>query len=506
MNILVKKGTLAHHAAEVALSFHFEEEKALAGISVSLDEAGGGLITEALSRGDFKGKHAETAVLYPVKPSGPKRIIMLGLGKKREFNLEKFRGAMARAAQQVRSLSVKQFAASVDLGEMPGQDYSPEAIVEAMVEAVVLGLYQFVIFKTVDQDNIKEVDEFVIVDDRDSVLKQLKKAAKTAGIIAAGVCYARDLVSHPANEMTPKDLAYEALNLGASLKGMNTVVLDSKEMQDMGMNALLGVARGSDEPPKFIIIDYRGGKRGELPIVLAGKGLTFDSGGISLKPAEKMDEMKSDMAGAAAVMAAIKVAAELALPLNLVALVPAVENLPSGKAYKPGDILKTLSGLTVEVVNTDAEGRLILADALYYAQRYKPAAIIDLATLTGACVVALGERVSGMMGNNDELKAKVRAAAEVTAEKVWELPLWEEYKEMIKSDVADYKNSGGRPAGAITAAALLSKFVGEIPWVHLDIAGPAWGAKDLPYIPKGASGVGVRLLVRLLRDWPAGKE
>jgi leucyl aminopeptidase len=234
--------------------------------------------------------------------------------------------------------------------------------------------------------------------------------------------------------------------------------------------------------------------------VLVGKGLTFDSGGISIKPAEKMDEMKSDMSGGAAVMGAVMAAADLQLPLNIIGLVPATENMPGSKAYKPGDIFKSYSGKNIEVINTDAEGRLILADALTYAAKYKPAAIIDIATLTGACIIALGDDVIGMLGTDDKLKGEINKAAENTGELVWEMPLWECYHEQIKSDIADYKNSGGRAAGTITAAAFLSKFVGDFPWVHLDIAGPAWSSKDKPYTPKGASGVAVRLLVEFLRN------
>jgi len=290
-------------------------------------------------------------------------------------------------------------------------------------------------------------------------------------------------------------------NLSAKGKNIKVKLIDAEEMRQVGMNALLAVAAGSDEPPVMIVLEYNGGKKSSPIIALVGTGVTFDSGGISLKPSENMDKMKSDMAGGAAVIATVKAAAELGLPVNMVALVPATENLPSGKAYKPGDILKSLSGLTVEIVTTDAEGRLLLADALTYAGRYKPAAIIDVATLTGACVIALGEHVIGMMGTDDELKDDIREAAELTGERVWELPLWEEYHEMIKGEAADYKNASGREGGAITAAAFLSKFADGYPWVHLDIAGPAWLAKEKPYIPKGASGVGVRLLVQFLRKW-----
>jgi leucyl aminopeptidase len=367
------------------------------------------------------------------------------------------------------------------------------------VEGVLLGLYQFTPFKTIERENIREILEFTILDDEEIVVKAIRNAAKTAEIIARAVLFARDIVSAPGNEMTPTDLANEA-RASAKERKIQCRILGTGEIKELGMNALLGVAAGSDEPPQFIVLEYRGGKKSSPFIALVGKGLTFDSGGISIKPSEKMDQMKSDMAGGAAVIAAVRAATELGLPVNLVGLVPATENLPGGKAYKPGDILKSLSGKTIEIVTTDAEGRLILADALTYAGRYKPAAIIDLATLTAACVIALGDHVIGMMGTDDELKREIREAADVTGEKVWELPLWDEYDELIKGDAADYKNSGGRAGGAITAGAFLSKFTGGYPWVHLDIAGPAWLTKDKPYIPKGASGVGVRLLIQFLRN------
>jgi leucyl aminopeptidase len=299
--------------------------------------------------------------------------------------------------------------------------------------------------------------------------------------------------------MTPSIMAQKAREI-ARRKNVSCQVLDKDKMKEMGMNALLAVASGSNEDPKFIILEYAGGKKSAAPVVLVGKGLTFDSGGISLKPADKMDEMKTDMSGGAAVMGVIMAAADLQLPLNITALIPSTENMPSGNASKPGDIIKSYSGKTIEILNTDAEGRLILADALAYASEFKPAVVIDVATLTGACIVALGEDVIGMLGTDDKLKKEIERAAQTTGELVWELPLWERYHELIKSDIADYKNSGGRTAGTITAAAFLSKFVGDSPWVHLDIAGPAWISKDKTYIPKGASGVAVRLLVEFLRN------
>ena len=271
-------------------------------------------------------------------------------------------------------------------------------------------------------------------------------------------------------------------------------------MKRLGMGALLAVSRGSVEPARFIVLEYNR-KAGHNPLVFVGKGVTFDSGGISIKSGVGMDDMKCDMSGAAAVLGAMQAISSLKLSLYAVGLVPATENLLDGKAYKPGDILETLSGKTIEILNTDAEGRLILADALTYAARFKPVAVVDLATLTGACVTALGHHATGMMSTDDELANSVRAAGERTAERVWPLPLWDEYREQIRSGVADMKNTGGRPGGAITAAALLAEFAQGYPWVHLDIAGTAWTKKARPYVPKGGVGVGVRLLTQLARDW-----
>lgn len=497
MRIQVKKGKLADVATEAAIVTHFEGEEGLLGATAKLDKKCAGFIAEIAGRGDFTGRLNQISVIYSRDGSPVKRIIVVGLGKRSAFSLDKLRGAYAKSAQHIRSLNVREFSTSLDFG---GIDIDNDQVAEAVVEGVILGLYQFTPFKTIDREEIREIAEFTILEEEEEAVKVIRAAAKTAEIIAGAVLFARDIVSTPANEMTPADLANEAK---ASAKGKNIQcrIIEAAEIRELGMNALMGVGAGSDEPPKLIIMEYRGGKKSGPVIALVGKGLTFDSGGISIKPSEKLDEMKTDMAGGAAVIAAIRAAAELGLPVNLVGLVPAAENLPSGKAYKPGDILKSLSGQTIEVVTTDAEGRLLLADALTYAGRYKPAVIIDLATLTGACVVALGDHVIGMMGNDEELIQDIRKAADLTGEKVWRLPLWEEYDELIKGDAADYKNSGGRAGGAITAAVFLSKFTGGYPWVHLDIAGPAWLTKEKPYIPKGASGVGVRLLVQFFRNW-----
>ncbi|HTG82277.1 MAG TPA: leucyl aminopeptidase, partial [Geobacteraceae bacterium] len=282
--------------------------------------------------------------------------------------------------------------------------------------------------------------------------------------------------------------------------GIDCRVLEREEMEREGMAALLAVARGSSQPPRFIILEYRGGGKNARPTVLVGKGITFDSGGISLKPREGMEKMKNDMAGGAAVLGAVTAAARLRLPVNLVGLVPAAENLPGGRAYKPGDLVRSMSGKTIEIVNTDAEGRMILCDALHYAQRYRPAALIDVATLTGACVVALGGFASGLMGNDQGLVRALKQAGEASGERLWELPVWDEYGELMRSDIADLKNAGGPTAGTISAGWFLKQFAGKAKWAHLDIAGTAWEEKGRPYLPKGATGVGVRLLVEYLRD------
>ena len=500
MEFIVKEGKAAEFATEALIVPHFEEEKQLSEGAIYLDEKLGGLIKEVIDGGDFEGKLNQIAVIYTRGAIPAKRVVLTGLGKRGDVDMEKLRGAFSKAAQQIRGLNIKKFATTLDFGlAIP-----KTVLAEAVIEGVYLGLYQFTPFKTLERDKIKELKEIVIIEEQKKAVPEIKAVVKTAETICCAVCFVRDLVSTPANELTPSDLAREAEAIAATRKKVRVKILDVNEMKELGMNALLGVSSGSCQPPKLIILEYRGGKRGQPPVALVGKGLTFDSGGISIKPSEKMDEMKTDMSGGAAVMGTIMTVSDLNLPVNVVGLIPAMENLPGGKAYKPGDILKSLSGQTIEVLNTDAEGRLILADALTYAGRYKPAVIIDIATLTGACIIALGENVIGLMGTDDKLKERIKRAAETTNERVWELPLWEEYHDLIKSDVADFKNSGGRAAGTITAAAFLSKFVGDYPWVHLDIAGPAWLGKEKPYIPKGASGVGVRLFVRLLREWDKG--
>jgi leucyl aminopeptidase len=375
-------------------------------------------------------------------------------------------------------------------------------LAQALVEGAELALYAFSRFKTEIEKMPKEVKELTIFVQKDDNIALAQKGLTISSIICEATKLARDLSNAPSNDMTPQALAEVAKSV-AERYSLEYEVLERSDMERLGMGGLLAVSSGSQKPPKMIIMKYKG-KKESLPIVLVGKAVTFDSGGISIKPSERMEEMKYDKSGGAAVIATMQALAELKLPINVIGIVPATENLPSGSAYKPGDVLRHYGGKTSEVISTDAEGRLILADAIAYATNYKPQAIIDIATLTGACVIALGTHASGMLTNDQNLGKKVVDAAESSGERVWQLPLWKDYSEQIKSEIADMKNTGGRAGGAITAAAFLSKFVGNCPWVHLDIVGTAHtqeGSIEKTYVPRGATGFGVRLLTQLLRDW-----
>jgi len=361
----------------------------------------------------------------------------------------------------------------------------------------VLGNYRFDHYRTDRNGNGPTLTGITFVAPTAAQVSEIKLGVRRGEAGADATSFARDLCNHPANVMTPSRVADEAKKISKA-NGIKLTVLDRKQQEKLGMGGLLGVSRGSHEPSKFLILEYTGGNKSQRPIVLVGKTVTFDSGGISIKPSENMEQMKADMTGGAEVLGTIQAVARLKLPLNVTAILPATENMPGGRATKPGDVLTMLSGKTVEVQNTDAEGRLILADGLAYATRLKPACIIDVATLTGACIVALGQFAIGMLGNNDALKDQLRKAGTQSGERVWEMPLWDEYFEQLKSDVADMRNIGGRGGGMITAGMFLSKFVGDCPWVHLDIASTDWSASERPYIGKGPTGIGTRLLVQYL--------
>lgn len=495
MNIRVEKGIAEKYPCELLLLFSFESPDPLEGPIKSVDLKWKGFLTTLINQGDFKGELFQCRLLHTQGALPAKRVLLTGLGKKEEFDLEKWRGAASKAGQFIRDSGIKQFAFQIKAVK----DQSEEELTESFVTGFLLGTYQFNEFKTLERDKIKKIDEGALLGKTEEEIGQIKQGLKRGQIISDAVCLARDLANAPSNQVTPTALAEKAVEI-AKDEGLGIEVLDLGQAEAMGMGAFVAVAKGSQEPAKFIMLEYNK-EKGLDTIVLVGKGITFDSGGISIKPADRMEQMKADMSGAAAVLCTMKAASKLKLPLHLVGLIPATENLPSGKAYKPGDVLKTLSGQTVEVISTDAEGRLILADALTYSLRYQPKAVIDLATLTGAVVIALGDYVIGLFGNDESLQEKIEGAAGKTGEKVWRLPLWDEYFDYLKSDVADFKNVGTRAAGAIIGGIFLSKFVEKTCWVHLDIAGPAFIEKERPYMPKGGTGVGVRLLLQLLRDW-----
>lgn len=493
MKIKITKGLLEDSKSGALAVFAFEGG-VIPQSAARLDAISGGIIKDLLKSGDFRAKPGEVVLLYTRGDIRSKRILVTGLGKKDDFGVEVFRRAMAAAARKATDMKIADIAVSLDLESTIPLD----SLAEAAIEGTALSCYRYDRFQK-EESGRNCIELFEICETDAARAKKIAAAVKPAEAACGAALFARDLACGPSNHVTPRILSRQAA--GCSGKKLRVKTFGPREMKKLGMNAILGVAQGSNEPAAFIEMNYKGGKPSAGKVVLVGKAITFDSGGISLKPPDKMEEMKADMSGGAAVIAAVKAAAELNLPVNIIGLVPAAENLPGGNAYKPGDILKSYSGLSIEVISTDAEGRLLLADALGYAAGFKPAAVIDIATLTGACQVALGDKVCGMFGTDDGLKDLLRQAALESGEPVWELPLVDDYRELIKSDVADLKNTGGRAGGAITAALFLKRFVDPLPWVHLDIAGPAWSAAEKGYIPKGATGFGVRLLLKFLRKW-----
>lgn len=432
---------------------------------------------------EFKGSLNEVLLVPAPEDIKPERILFLGLGKKDAVTAEKIRQAGGKALSYLRDMEMKKTALSTLAFSHLQQ--SPVLF----IEGALLGLYTYRKYK--NENHAKAVSSLVLIT---KPSKNLALSIRNTEVIASSVAYAKDLVNAPANDMTPADLADAAFSLKRNT--VTVKVLEKKDIQKIGMGAFLAVSYGSKELPKFIVAEYRGSRK--PPIVLVGKSITFDSGGLSLKPSDGMEKMKYDMAGGAAVLGVIKAAAELKLPVHLICMLPATENLPGGSAVKPGDVVRSISGKTIEIANTDAEGRLAVADAIEYAKRFKPRAIIDIATLTGACAIAFGGEVAAMMGNDRKLLDELKKAGEETYERVWELPLLEEYKEYLKSDIADIRNIGNRIGSLMASAYFLYEFAGQTPWVHIDIAGTAWVEKDRPYIPKGASGIGVRLLLNLI--------
>jgi len=482
----------------------FEGDKAVQGAAAEVDRRMQGRLARILEGGDFEGKVDEALVVYPpVGAIGAERVVLVGLGRRDEYTLERLRRAVGSAVRQAERVGADGIALPFDFqDELPAEKSGLHGA-QAATEAAVLAAWDFRAFKTKSTDEAggrrSEVVSFMLLARDDAEEAALAEGARYGEVVGRAENLARELQANPGNVATPTYLASVAERI-AREHGLGLTVLDRAAMEREGMGALLAVARGSEEEPRFIVLEYKGAGAPEGgPLVLVGKGITFDSGGISIKPADRMEEMKYDMSGAAAVLGATQAVAELGLPVHLVSIIPSTENLPSGRALKPGDIVRSHLGKTIEIVNTDAEGRLILADALSYAQRYQPSAIVNAATLTGACVIALGHHAIGLMGNDDALIDEVRGAGERTGERCWPLPLWDAYRPQIDSNFADLKNTGGRPAGTITAGLFLKEFVGDVPWVHLDIAGTAYRDEPAPYLRKGATGIPTRLFIEWVR-------
>jgi len=494
VEIKVVAGDIVHFQAGAIIVDFFEGMERLEGVSAAVDRALDGAIAQLISQGEIKGKLNQVTVIHTFGKLPAPRVAVTGLGKQSELTLDKIRSAVAATCRVLRQKGADRIATVAQGVGIAG--ITPDSSAQAIAEGALLGLYAFRRHITKEPE-FGEIKELTIVESDNNRLSGLERGCRKGRIVAEATNLARDMVNEPANYMTPTIMAETATNL-AQTYGLEVTILSREQMVELGMGALLGVAQGSQQPPKFIILRYNGRDSNEIDVALIGKGITFDSGGISLKPAEGMGEMKGDMAGGAAVMAALTALAQLKPGINVMALVAATENLPSGTALKPGDILKSMLGKTIEIISTDAEGRLTLADALGYAKKQGAKQIIDVATLTGAIRVALGDVCSGAFTNNQELVDKVIAAGAEAGEKIWQMPMYEEYKEQNKSDVADIKNTGGRNAGAITAAQFVAEFAGDTPWVHLDIAGTNMNEKERSYLGKGATGILVRTLVNFV--------
>lgn len=456
-----------------------------------LDKAADGYISDIIRRGDMEGKAGSTLLLHNVPGTLCDRILLVGLGKEKDYREKEYRDAIHTSVKILNETGA--FDATLFLTETGTKRRDVSWRIRHAAIAVQEAMYRFDHYKSKKAEVRRRLRKLTFAVDRRNEIPAAEAALLQGSAIAEGIILARNLGNQPGNVCTPTYLAEQAQQMSQAL-GLECEILEREDMEKLGMHSLLSVSNGSRQPPKFITLRHMKGKAKEKPLVLVGKGITFDTGGISLKPPADMDEMKYDMCGAAAVLGTMQAAALMDLPLNLIALVPSCENMPDGNATRPGDIVESMSGQTIEIINTDAEGRLILCDALTYAERFEPEAVIDIATLTGACVVALGHIATGLFANEDALARKLLAAGEEANDRAWHLPLWDDYQELIKSPFADMSNTGGRWGGSITAACFLSRFTKKYEWAHLDIAGTAWkGGAD-----KGATGRPVSLLAHYL--------
>ena len=500
MDYFVKSSNPAKQRVGCVIAGVFDRRR-LSAPAAALDKAAAGAIATALRRGDLDGKPGQTLVLHHVPKISADRVVLVGLGRERDFDEAAYRKACQAAARAVRGTGAIDAVSYLTHLPVKARD-----VAWSVQQAVLLTQDEHYRFDAYRGDKPRadagpRLGRLTLDVPRRSDLPSAERGLKEGLAIGAGVALTKNLGNTPPNVCTPTWLAEQAQQLARQHGSIKARVLDRDELEALGMGAFMAVAQGSRQPPKLIVLEYLHGEKGEQPVALVGKGITFDSGGISIKPSDKMDEMKFDMCGGASVLGAFKAVAELKLPLNLVGVVPACENMPGGLAVKPGDIVKSMAGVTIEILNTDAEGRLILCDALTYAARFNPEKVIDIATLTGAIVVALGNVATGLFANDEKLADEVRAAADDAWDRVWQMPLWDDYQEQLRSNFADFANIGGRPAGSITAACFLARFTKKLRWAHLDIAGTAWkGGRE-----KGSTGRPVPLLVRFaLRH--AGKK
>jgi leucyl aminopeptidase len=492
MQFSVKTAAAESIATPCLVAGVFEGGK-LPAATQALDQASNGYLGKISKGGAIEGRAGQSLLLFDVPKLSAERVLLVGLGQEKDFTTRNYRKAVIKAVRALNEAGVKEAVSTLSAIEIKGAD--GYWLARHAVEAAEETSYRFDQFKGAAKDKHKPaLQKLALLVSREHA-KGAEEGLKVGNAVAAGVSLTRTLGNLPPNVCTPSYLADQAKKLATGSK-LKVTVLDQAQMKKLNMGALLAVARGSRQAPKLIVMEYNGAGKDQKPHVLVGKGITFDTGGISIKPAQSMDEMKFDMCGAASVFGALKAVMQLGLKINVVGVVPSAENMPGGDATRPGDIVTTMSGQTVEILNTDAEGRLILCEALTYSERFKPASIVDIATLTGACVIALGNVVSGLMGNNERLVQGLRQAGDKAEDRCWQLPLYDDYQDSLKSNFADFANIGGREGGAITAACYLSRFTKNMNWAHLDIAGTAWkgGAE------KGATGRPVPLLVQHLLD------
>ncbi len=497
MDLKVTQGSIQDSSADTLIVNLFDDVHAPGGATGAIDQALDGAIRDLIAGGDLSGKAGEVAVIYPRGTLAARRVLVVGLGQREGFTLEGVRQAAAAAIKRARELKARHVATIVHGAGIAGLPAAAAA--QATVEGALLTLYTYDAARQ-KADKPHEIESLTLVEHDGSKLDEIERGLATAVALNAGVSLARDLVNMPPNVATPKKLAAVATQI-AEDHNMDLTVGGRKWAAKHGMGAFLAVAQGAGFPPKFIVLEHNADRQDLDTIVLVGKGITFDTGGISIKPSERMGAMKSDMGGAAAVLGAMKTIGLLNLPLHVVGIAPCTENMPDALAYRPADVITASNGKTIEIISTDAEGRLVLADGLVYAQKYRPQAVIDLATLTGSCVVALGLGMgAGLFSSDDALRDQLLAASQSTQERLWPLPLWDDYFQAIKSDVADMKNSGGRMGGVATSAIFLKQFT-DYAWAHLDIAGMALAERERGYVPAGGTGFGVRLLVEFLQNW-----